>query len=1443
MALRVSGIDLILKGYSSFISQIGQSQKEYGKLGKEIEAAQRKFDAADLAYKKAGLSLDNANRSVISAQTAYNKATAAVKEYKRILDQAVAGSEAYKQKQFRLTQAEKDQEIALDNLAKAQNNVTAATENNTAAENRQIQAAENVVKLREQAAEGSKFNLSALLAQWGGTQKLISVSSTLAGVLGGLNITVMGLGAAFNFLAGLMKGVVTTAFNAISWAANTAWNALKGIANLGVAAFKGVIGALEALTKPLRDFITRAMEVATGMLIYNFFRSIAQAVRNLVAEVVNAVVAFQKLEIQLSALAARDFARTTGQSMAEAFKATTGAAAELFDWIRKLAITTPFTVEEIGNMFAMAQAMGLNMKMSKDLTLAIVNFTSAMGLSGEVLQRIIYNFGQMVQRGKLSGEEFRDLSRNFVPIDDILSSLAVKAGMTKEAFRKLAMEGGVPVEQFLQAFIDMANKDFPDAAERMSRTLAGVTSNIKEFFQSFLGLDVLKPVADKIAGIMADALTRVTNDPILRNSTKLLGEALLAAFNVLIQPVNALQTALTGLWNSFSGIPKTVSLATTSLTQAGAAMQTVYGWAHTLAVNILTFAIMIGRGIQGAADKIKSFADNNKTTFGELIAKATNWGLNFIGQFAKGIALGMDLLAKAISGIASFLAKMFKPGSPPLIAPDIDQWGADTLNEWIKGFSEADFSMFDDVASLVESFFRSMGDAIAETDLIPKILEVRVEIARWMDEVRSGQLSAADATAKMVQSIGVATDQFSSYITTLFQVAEAEKVVDEAHAKTEAAQKALSDTTQKYDTILAALHKTLTDVTTGYDEQVRLREISEAMSTQLLTADERERLEMEKKAIETQQQIRTVEEQRDVEVAAAQAKVDAAKAVEESAKAQLDLLKQQATAQAEQIKLMIDQNNLIQDQIDLLKRLAESTSEEATQPGATGETGKSPFEQLSIDIGKLIEEANAKADEFSAAWNNLKNQISTGGITEAFNSVKTSLGNLKDTLFGILGVQEGEGLLTRLGRDWQNLLLLMGADPGESTLGFAARKITEFTTAAGEFSKKAEGFAKAMDIMFIHPAMGVMKQFAIDFSFIIGNLVDALGILVSSTPEVGDTTRAASTISFIGSWIGGVGLAFEKMTIAPFAIFSTITRMVVDTIAYLIDKLVAYIDVLPALGNFFTALNDFFNALKGFGPLSIPDALGNLQAAFKTLSEKSDEYSRTVNESWSTRMKDARDAMGDFKQLMFDTTGYVDGFRSKTAEVKDPIIANIAMINSETYQPLTAIDTNIKNIGISLDTTAWKIAEFTKINDQNFTPIKNAFNQIKAAVDGVITSIGVLTESLKTLSGVAITVTAPTIPGKMAGGPVQGGMPYIVGERRPEVFVPPVSGTIVPSVSRAFEQMVAMMNAPQVNAPMANTTQNIDRSIHVEVNPTYSQVQSEASLLYDIEAALASARY
>jgi len=75
--------------------------------------------------------------------------------------------------------------------------------------------------------------------------------------------------------------------------------------------------------------------------------------------------------------------------------------------------------------------------------------------------------------------------------------------------------------------------------------------------------------------------------------------------------------------------------------------------------------------------------------------------------------------------------------------------------------------------------------------------------------------------------------------------------------------------------------------------------------------------------------------------------------------------------------------------------------------------------------------------------------------------------------------------------------------------------------------------------------------------------------------------------------------------------------------------------------------------------------------------------------------------------------------------------------------------------------------------------IKSAIDSIMSTIDRVISaasSVGGAVRSVTTLGGLV---------GREHGGPVAAGQPVIVGERRPELFVPSTSGTILPRITQA----------------------------------------------------------
>ncbi|WP_052245147.1 phage tail tape measure protein [Halocynthiibacter namhaensis] len=67
-------------------------------------------------------------------------------------------------------------------------------------------------------------------------------------------------------------------------------------------------------------------------------------------------------------------------------------------------------------------------------------------------------------------------------------------------------------------------------------------------------------------------------------------------------------------------------------------------------------------------------------------------------------------------------------------------------------------------------------------------------------------------------------------------------------------------------------------------------------------------------------------------------------------------------------------------------------------------------------------------------------------------------------------------------------------------------------------------------------------------------------------------------------------------------------------------------------------------------------------------------------------------------------------------------------------------------------------------------------------------------------------------PGRDRGGPVRAGVPYMVGEREPELFVPGVSGSILPARAMKAAMAASMMAAPAAAAPnQAEILQSVDQ--------------------------------
>jgi tape measure domain-containing protein len=607
-------------------------------------------------------------------------------------------------------------------------------------------------------------------------------------------------------------GVATTLINAFSGAFNGLMNIIRGFWEGAINGLKNVFG-----------WFGKIFTIGAGYAFGKMLVWIGNEIREMGQNAVQAASDFQLLEIRFRTVAGRDIARELGVPIKDTFEAASLQAKQLLEWVRQLAVTTPYKATDVARSLALANAYGLQSKSAQVLVQATLDFAAAMGLTEDHIYRIIYNFGQMQQQGKLTGREFRDLAISFVPVYDILGEMADEAGVAKDAFIDMAMSGGVPVEQFFRKFVDMSQRDFKGAAKEMSTTLQGVYDNIKDTFQLLVGVDLLGPIAKT----MAEALNSILNVmKTFREGAMIMGGVLkLSFYNVANAVTKSLLPALGNLASSLG------------MTWQGA---------QGLAQGMAQFAFGIRAAvitISGAINQIANWVRNN---LGKLQDNGHTWGYNLVMQFAKGMAAAIKFIVQVIGAIANLIAKMFAPGSPPLIAPQIDVWGKKMMQVWAdgigtgaedaervitdtaggavrKGFenaskgattaknpitkavvdfaaqarrdvqplldrfgssvmasiaggwTSANFSMFSDLSGSIDSFVRSLeGISISEEGIVPVILGSRRSIAEAITAVRSGLSSVGDAVKKIVSSIGQAPQGLGDYVTALFKAKEAQ---------------------------------------------------------------------------------------------------------------------------------------------------------------------------------------------------------------------------------------------------------------------------------------------------------------------------------------------------------------------------------------------------------------------------------------------------------------------------------------------------------------------------------------------------------------------------------------------------------------------------------------------------------------------------------------------
>jgi tape measure domain-containing protein len=277
--------------------------------------------------------------------------------------------------------------------------------------------------------------------------------------------------------------------------------------------------------------------------------------------------------------------------------------------LQKFALVTPFQFDDLTKMSRLMQAYGTSANDVVPKLRTIGNAVSALGGGNDVLERVVKSMGEIGTRGKITGEQLRELSRAGIPA---LQAIADKLGISVSEAQQRITAGMVDAQTATDALLGYMDKRFAGGMEAQSQTILGMWSNIKDkltftlvaigdalipWAKSFVS-GTLDPMLDKIKSLAEwfGKLPKPIQDVALGTTGAAVAFPLLTvAMGATITNAIVIGGTLAKLITVLQGLAATIAgplvAAAGIFTGSLAAMSTAAGAAASLGLAVLVVAI------------------------------------------------------------------------------------------------------------------------------------------------------------------------------------------------------------------------------------------------------------------------------------------------------------------------------------------------------------------------------------------------------------------------------------------------------------------------------------------------------------------------------------------------------------------------------------------------------------------------------------------------------------------------------------------------------------------------------------------------------------------------------------------------------------------------------------------------------------------------------------
>ena len=185
------------------------------------------------------------------------------------------------------------------------------------------------------------------------------------------------------------------------------------------------------------------------------------------------------------------------------------AATEMLTNLRDFADKTPFEFAGLQEAAKRMMAYGFAAEEIIPTLTAVGDAAAALGGGQPMIERLTTALGQMAAKGKVSGEEVRQLAESGVPA---LRYLAEAAGVTTGEMSKMIEKGVVPADKAVKVLLENMSKDFGGLMGKQATTATGKMST---FSDAMSGLATV--IGQRFLPVTKEAATVATN---LANAVK-----------------------------------------------------------------------------------------------------------------------------------------------------------------------------------------------------------------------------------------------------------------------------------------------------------------------------------------------------------------------------------------------------------------------------------------------------------------------------------------------------------------------------------------------------------------------------------------------------------------------------------------------------------------------------------------------------------------------------------------------------------------------------------------------------------------------------------------------------------------------------------------------------------------------------------------------------------